>query len=217
MMTVSQIKAARALLDWTQAELAKAAGTHLNVVNNIERGIANPRQGTLEKLQAALEGHGITLIGNRGVELRRDTVTMLKHEGEGFLRALMADIVANTKGTEEVLSILPDIRNFSGHDPEANKAYYDGKEEKGFRERMITRDMPGFFPRNAAAYRVVAAEDLGPVDTIIYGERVAYVFWAAQEVVILKNTDLAATQRRVFEQFWSSGHEPVRAVRAAED
>lgn len=217
MMTISQIKAARALLDWTQADLARAAGLHLNVVNNTERGTANPRQGTLEKIQAALEGNGIALIGNRGVELRRDIVSMLRHEGEGFIRALTVDIVANTPSDGEVLSILPDIRNFSGADPEANKAYQEQKSQKGFGERLVTRDMPGFYPRNAGAYRVLAVESLGPVDTIIYGDRVAHIFWNAQEVVILKNADLAATQRRVFEQFWTAGHEPVRAVRAAED
>lgn len=217
MLTISQIKAARALLDWTQADLARAAAVHLNVVNNIERGTANPRQGTLEKLQAALEGNGIALIGNRGVELRRDTVTMLKHEGDHFIKSLTADIVANTPADGEVLSILPDIRNFSGHDPDASRAYAAQKAGKGFGERLITRDMPGFYPRQASNYRVVAPESLGPVDTIIYADRVAHIFWSAQEVVILKNADLAATQRRVFENFWASGHEPVRAARAAED
>ena len=217
MMTIHQIKAARALLDWTQADLARAAALHLNVVNNIERGTSNPRQGTLEKLQVALEGSGIALISTRGVELRRDTVTMIKHEGDGFIKALTRDIVANTPSDGEVLSILPDIRNFSAHDPDANRDYAVQKSEKGFGERLITRDMPGFYPKQAAAYRVVAPESLGPVDTIIYGDRVAHIFWSAQEVVILKNTDLAATQRRVFEQFWATGHEPVRAVRAAED
>lgn len=217
MITIPQIKAARALLDWTQSRLAQEAGLHLNVVNNIERATANPRHGTLEKIQTALESNGITLIGNRGVELRRDSVTMLKYEGEDFIKALTRDIVAQTPSSGEVLSILPDIRNFSGSDPEANKTYAVQKAEKGFGERLITRDMPGFYPRNTGAYRVVASESLGPVDTIIYGDRVAHIFWIAREVVILKNADLAATQRRVFEQFWSAGHEPVRAIRAAED
>jgi transcriptional regulator with XRE-family HTH domain len=214
MVTTHQIKAARALLDWTQADLAKASGMHLNVINNIERGTTNPRQGTLEKLQAAMEGHGIVLIGTRGVELRRDTVAMIKHEGESFIRALTNDILAATPVNGEVLSILSDIRNFAGAD---NAAFLADKDARKFKERLITRDMPGFYPRHSENYRLVAPESLGPVDTIIYADKTAHIFWEQKESVILKNADLAATKRRIFEHLWDSGHEPVRTSRAAND
>ncbi len=217
MITTSQIKAARALLDWTQADLAKASGMHLNVINNIERGTTNPRHGTLEKLQTALEAQGIALIASRGVELKKDTVTTIKHEGDAFLRALTDDMLSVIAAGDEVLSTLSDIRNFSAHDPDTSKDWYTQKEQRGFTERLITRDMPGFYPRHSENYRVVAPDSLGPVDTIIYASSVAHIFWTAQEVLILKNTDLAATQRKIFETLWHAGHEPVRPVRAAED
>lgn len=217
MITTSQIKAARALLDWTQADLARAAGMHLNVINNIERGTTNPRQGTLEKLQAALEAQGIALIATRGVELRREHVGVTRHEGENFLRALTADMLGSLQAGEEVLSMLGDIRNFSGNAPDAGKDWQAQKESRGFRERLITRDIPGFYPRHSEHYRVVPPETLGPVDTIVYADRVAHIFWHARETVVLKNQELAASQRRIFETLWQSGHEPVRPVRAAED
>ncbi len=216
MMTIPQIKAARALLDWTQAQLARAAGMHLNVINNIERGTTNPRQGTLEKIQATLEGQGIVFLGTRGVELRRDSVTLIKLEGDDFLRQLTADILAAAPGTE-VLSILADIRNFAAHDPDANKAFYAEKDASQIRERLITRDMPGFYPRHSESYRVVSPDLLGPVDTILYADRVAHIFWSQKQAAILKSPDLAETQRRLFESLWSTGTEPVRPVRAAED
>ncbi len=217
MITTFQIKAARALLDWTQADLARASGMHLNVINNIERGTTNPRQGTLEKLQAALEAQGIALIASRGVELRRDTVTVTKHEGDNFLRALTTDMLACLHAGDEVLSTLADIRNFSAHDADAGKDWQAQKDRGGFNERLITRDMPGFYPRHSEHYRVVSPDALGPVDTIVYADRVAHIFWTARETVILKNQDLSTTQRRIFETLWQSGHEPVRPVRAAED
>jgi transcriptional regulator with XRE-family HTH domain len=217
MVTVPQIKAARALLDWTQADLASAASMHLNVINNIERGTTNPRAGTMDKLESALIGAGIALIGDRGVELKRDSVTMLKHEGPGFIAAFTADILNCMQKDGEVLSIINDIRNFSAHDDAGNKEYYAQKESRGFRERLITRDMPGFFPRHSENYRVVSADFLGPVDTIIYADRTAHIFWDIRETVILRSHNLAATNTRLFEHLWDSGHEPVRPVRAAED
>ena len=73
-------------------DLAKASGMHLNVINNIERGTTNPRQGTLEKLQKALEAQGIVLIASRGVELKRDTLAFIRHEGPQFISALISEI-----------------------------------------------------------------------------------------------------------------------------
>lgn len=216
-MTIHQIKAARALLDWTQADLAKAAGIHLNVINNIERGTSSPRQNTLDRVQAALEGSGIAFLGARGVELKRETVAVTKHEGPHFIRGFTADILSAAGAQEEVLSILSDIRNFSAHDPDGTKDYYAQKTARGFQERLITRDMPGFYPRHSETYRVVAPELLGPVDMVIYADRVAHLFWGANEVIIMKNPDLAATQRRIFEHLWAAGHEPRRSSRAAED
>lgn len=214
MLTTHQIKAARALLDWTQADLAKTSGLHLNVINNIERGTTNPRKGTLEKIQSTLEGQGILFIGNRGVELKRDTVAMMKFEGDTFIQALTADILAAVSKGGDVMSILTDIRNFGSQD---NAGYMAEKEKRGFKERLITRDMPGFYPRHAENYRLVAQDCLGPVDTILYADRVAHIFWAQKETVILKNTDLAATQKRLFEHLWDAGTAPTRLTRAAND
>ena len=41
-ITASQIRAARALLDWTQDDLAKKSGLSLRALNSIERGLAVP-------------------------------------------------------------------------------------------------------------------------------------------------------------------------------
>jgi transcriptional regulator with XRE-family HTH domain len=217
MMTTSQMKAARALLDWTQNDLARAAGLHLNVINNIERGTSNPRRGTIEKLQETLEHEGIAFLNATGVELKREAVGVIRLQGENFLRDLTAGIIAALPVGGEVLSLLSDIRNFSGHDPAAGKTYQAEKEAKNLKERLITRDMPGFYPRHSQTYRVVAPDLLGPVDTVIYADCTAHIFWNQNEALILKNADLAATKRRLFERLWHDGHEPVRRLRAAND
>lgn len=218
MMTTLQLKAARALLDWTQQDLAKAAGVHLNVINNIERATTNPRQQTLEKLRRALEENGVAFIGTRGVELKREAVTVLKWEGEKFLATLVDDILRHVRGaSDEVLTTMADIRNFDAHDAESGRRYVDEKTARGFRERLITRAMPGFYPRHSEQYRVLEGGSLGPVDTIVYGDRTAFIFWEQQETVVMKGAAMAETQRRIFENLWSQGHQPVRTARAAED
>lgn len=66
MIKPNQIRGARAMLGLTQAALAKAAGISTTGLNNIERGLADPKVSTLQAIQAALEAAGIEFIAENG-------------------------------------------------------------------------------------------------------------------------------------------------------
>ncbi|MDA4635910.1 multiprotein-bridging factor 1 family protein [Phyllobacterium sp. NPDC097923] len=79
MITPEQIRGARAMLGLTQAELATLAGLSTTGLNNIERGLADPKASTLRAIQAALEaksvvflGDGQNIDGGPGMRLRRE-------------------------------------------------------------------------------------------------------------------------------------------------
>lgn len=67
MIVKEQIKAARAMLNMKQSELAKKAGVSLATLNNIERG-SDSRVSTLDKIRKALESEGIEFIGEQTSE-----------------------------------------------------------------------------------------------------------------------------------------------------
>ncbi|MGU3541000.1 helix-turn-helix transcriptional regulator [Methylobacterium sp. A54F] len=73
MLTAAHIRAARALLDITQAELAERVGISKTGLNNIERGNADPKASTLAAIERYLAGVGIEFLnhGEPGVRLRR--------------------------------------------------------------------------------------------------------------------------------------------------
>jgi len=62
MITARQIRAARALLGWSQQQLADKAIVSLNVVTRIERGEVDPRLSTLTALHKALTKAGIEFV-----------------------------------------------------------------------------------------------------------------------------------------------------------
>lgn len=64
-ITPRQIRAARAMLEIKQADLAKSAGISLATLNNIERGVADPRSSTLAAIERALGTVGIE-VGDDG-------------------------------------------------------------------------------------------------------------------------------------------------------
>jgi transcriptional regulator with XRE-family HTH domain len=74
-MTPAQCRAARALLDWTQDDLAAAAQVGVVTLRQFERGVSQPRRAIVAALRRALEEAGVRFIdrgGGPGVRLVGD-------------------------------------------------------------------------------------------------------------------------------------------------
>ena len=61
MLTATHIRAARALINARQSDLARSAGVSLATLNNIERGIGDPRASTLRAIELALAQAGVVI------------------------------------------------------------------------------------------------------------------------------------------------------------
>ena len=74
MITAEQCRAARGLLDWSQAELADRALVGIVTVRQLEAG-GRPRRATLDVIRRAFESAGVEFIeengGGPGVRLRK--------------------------------------------------------------------------------------------------------------------------------------------------
>src|SRR5262245_33744113 len=65
-MMSAQCRAARALLDWSQQELACAAGVGVATVRQLEAGAGAPRNATTETLMNTLEAAGVEFLTGNG-------------------------------------------------------------------------------------------------------------------------------------------------------
>jgi transcriptional regulator with XRE-family HTH domain len=59
LMTPSQCRAARGLLNWTQDQMASAAHLSVVTVRNFENEKSTPQRATLDVMQRALEAEGV--------------------------------------------------------------------------------------------------------------------------------------------------------------
>ena len=77
MITTRQVKAARALIGWSQADLAMRSGVSEPTIARLETAVGQlgGREGTAGKIRIALEAAGIEFIdengGGPGVRLRK--------------------------------------------------------------------------------------------------------------------------------------------------
>jgi transcriptional regulator with XRE-family HTH domain len=76
MVEAAQVRAARALIGWSQAKLAETAAVPVSTINEFETGAPNHfAEVALDKIRAALEAAGVVFIpkdggGGIGVRLR---------------------------------------------------------------------------------------------------------------------------------------------------
>ncbi len=62
----AQCRAARALLEWSQNELAEQSGVGIVTVHQFEAGATQPRRATLDVIRRAFERAGIEFIDQNG-------------------------------------------------------------------------------------------------------------------------------------------------------
>ena len=77
MITRAQIRAARALVGWTQADLAQASRVSQVAIKNLERGSTDPRLSTIGSIETAFDQVGVMFLdagdtrdGGIGVRLK---------------------------------------------------------------------------------------------------------------------------------------------------
>ncbi|MFG1263891.1 helix-turn-helix domain-containing protein [Xanthobacter aminoxidans] len=68
-MTPEQCRAARAWIDWSQDDLARAASVSLSTVRDFEKGRRVPIANNLMAMRAALEAQGARFVGDGGATL----------------------------------------------------------------------------------------------------------------------------------------------------
>jgi transcriptional regulator with XRE-family HTH domain len=66
MLTSAQCRAARGLLGWSQQALAKRARVGIVTVHQLEAGLSQPRNATLEVIRQAFEAAGVEFIDENG-------------------------------------------------------------------------------------------------------------------------------------------------------
>jgi transcriptional regulator with XRE-family HTH domain len=88
MITPAQCRAARALLDWSQQQLADASKAGNATIRNFESGKSSPVNATMEVLQRAFEQAGVEFTngGQPGVRMKAARSTIISQIE--FLRAV---------------------------------------------------------------------------------------------------------------------------------
>jgi transcriptional regulator with XRE-family HTH domain len=206
-ITPNQIRAARALLDWSQNDLGQRTGLSQAAIANIETAKHRPNDSTQAALTKAFSQAGIEFIDG-GVRLRPDGMEIL----EG------ADITARMptlyfeemlrSGAEEIMINGVDFSLLDQDTRSAVEANIKRLIAEGKRQRVLVRE-----GTNAADiigphewHRAIPAPLFSALTpSFIYHNCFAVMLVEKQQVIILRNGNLAEHQARQFNYLWDMG------------
>lgn len=203
MITLSQIKAARALLGWTQERLAQVAGLSLPAVNNLERGLTTPRRETLQHIETALSAAGIDFIDHSGVRLRPPELETRIIEGPDWLHQYDDILIGHMRhANDEICQFSCDERLWMVYGSTTNHHYIDHRNQVGFKERIIIRANADFVTNKRMVYRTLAPDYFGSISWQIFDAYVAQILWDRQQIILTRSSVMAEAQQRLFTLLW---------------
>lgn len=209
MPTIEQIRAARALLDWSQKDLADHAGLSQTGIARIENGSHQPNSATLDKITNAFDLAEVEFLGNTGLRKRPGEIQILK--GQDGFRTFMDDVYETAKKTGGEFCL------FNGLPTELQKVLGDEWYEQHAQRMMDIKDNYDFkvtvkegekllIGKNFATYRYFPEEMFHNRTIYVYGKKIAFMHFSEENrrVLVLKQPEIADSFRVLFNIAWNN-------------
>ncbi len=199
-----QCRAARALLNWSQPELAERAGITVNPIISFEKdGEAKPAARTMRRIVHAFDMAGIAFTDNGGVEWQNNLVTVL--EGENAVVDMMEDIyhTLKDKGGEVLIAGLSEPDEKDKSLTEYVQAHIKRLQAANITEKILVEEGETNLIAPIHWHRSLSEEDFSAAPHHLYGDKLAIIVWKPeQRVTILQDSLMAQTFRAMFYALW---------------
>lgn len=210
MISISQIRAARGLLNWTQEVLSEKTGFSLRAISNIESETTQPRRDTLKTIQSTFENYGIEFLSGDG--LRKKDATIFVLQGNEGIKSLWDDIYETliTNDDKEILiannteplTLGKEITSFLEKHLARLKA-------ANITERILCCEGDTNFLAPLSSYRWIPEDNFCDSPTFIYSGKVAMLIWGPPaKVTIINDPQYAESIRNLFRFSWDRARIP---------
>jgi len=206
-ITSNQIRAARALKNWSQSELAERTGLAVPTIANIEAGKQEPSARTLEKIHKVFLVSGIEFMGVNGVQKLQSTTQVFR--GQDGMRQFYDDIYFTIKSEkQEVLVGNVDEREFiKVMELDLLTLHMNRMVDVGASYKILIKEGDYYFAvSNYAEYRWIPEEDFQSIPFYVYGDKLAIILWLRDEhiVFLLNSKEAADIYREKFNILWQN-------------
>ena len=206
-VSVDQIKAARSLLGWSQADLAKKSGYSLPAINNIERGLYEARSATMDDLIQTFEENGIEFIDGPGVRIETSAFHIKAYEGEDALTILLnkMGLAFEKKEGELLLSGLDENFLQQNNADDIKRLQMRLKNNPNVKVRILCYRKQSAGLTFSNFEKKIVPDTVPLISCAIYQDRVATVVMKNPiHVAIMYNEILANEYTKYFNYIWTA-------------
>ncbi|MDD3181333.1 MAG: hypothetical protein PHD48_00780 [Alphaproteobacteria bacterium] len=210
MINHEQIRAARAILDWSTNELAKITGLTVNGINKIERGHVGAHKASLDKIQSVFEEAGLEFLPGSGVR-RRDRIVET-YEGEGVNQRLLDDIYSTLKDTggEVLIANVDESKTVDHLTKQTIEQHLDRLKKANITERLLVRKGDVNFLAPPEFYHAIPEEYFSPYQFYVYGQKLALMSRTPMpKVIIINDGRFVDCVKKLFNYVWERTERPT--------
>ncbi|MEO1193316.1 MAG: helix-turn-helix domain-containing protein [Pseudomonadota bacterium] len=202
----AQSRAARALLEWSQPNLADYAGVTTQTVLKFEKeGPDSVAHKTMATIAGAFRREGIEFLEDDGVKRTNNTVTLW--EGETANRTMLDDIyrTLGKTGGEVIIAGLKEVPVVERSDFLFLQEHLDRLKKAGITERILVEEGDSDFVAPAEWYRWLPRQYFSANTFQLYGDKLAIITWGPpQKIVVINNPLTAQAFRTLFNFVWDN-------------
>jgi transcriptional regulator with XRE-family HTH domain len=192
-----QIRAARALINWSLKDLEDACGLTSQSISNFEVGRSNLTAANLDKVVTAFERGGVEFTST-GVQL--SSTPIYYHEGEDWYLSLLEDAY-NTVLDSENPSIL--IENV---DDQRSPSHIVQKLKKirnsGIELKMTTKEGSTYLLAPSSCYRFIPEKFFKNWVVMLFGDKAAFSIEKESRCVVVQDKDMVTSLINRFNLLW---------------
>jgi transcriptional regulator with XRE-family HTH domain len=208
-ITSRQIRAARGLIGWTQADLAAAANLSRSTVAAIEKETANPTFDVLNRIRAEFENRQVEFLTQEGVRFRQPTI---QYDDQPDANRRLLEDIYKVASEFKFKTNTGDILIFGLKEEDSKNSLEDflsqhikRLELAGLEEKILCSPDTQTFVAPKPWYRILSELDPAQSPIHIYGDKIAVLQWRPKETVILvESKPIATAFRAMFYQIWNT-------------
>lgn len=206
MITPIQMRAARAILDLSQAEAAKLLGIAPNTLSKIESGQADPPASRIQEIQNYYVGKGIEFIDGDGARKKQQNVRIF--EGQNNFWLFFDDVYDVAKNHSNPDICITNVKEaefdrwLAQYEPIHNERM---TQLKGHKLRVLLKENDVHLTSSSyCQYRWMKASQFADASLYLYGDKSAFIQFQQNNVVVTLVESAAVTNsmRKMFEAVW---------------
>lgn len=206
MKFIEQIRAARAVLQLTQADVAEMTGLSKQAILKVENGESSPNSTTQNKLLRVYEEKGI-IFTNSGIEKNDSPITIISADTpeDCYLKILndVYETCSNTSKSELLISNADDRVS-----PDSVNQMYRKIRKSGIAMRQLVEEGNTYLMGDISEYRYIPKEYFINLVTLVYAGKVAILTSNENTATIINDDINAKTRRNQFNLIWETLEQP---------